>query len=324
VHGIVAHLGLMHSSRVRQVERIKAFIDAEVPKNERLVLAGDFNDWGEKLDAPMRAMGLSAPTPTVPRRCAPFPSLVAGLRAGPPSTRRGFRCTSQVRAARQHLGAHVGPLPAWRARDRLMRGTRRPGDPPAQAEKRRRSNRCRRIVRARLHGGNRSLLRGGDEMFPAMLRAIAAHATRSGSPPTSSTRPARRVARRWPTRPRRGVQVRVVVDGFGSQRDDPEDPHRCYSRPGVVLACSPDPPLVGTAAAGPSCALHQKLCVSRRLRSLSSGGINNHRRPLDLVHGLRRAAPRLLPSNCAGRWSRRSSRPGAAVGHAPTSGRGCA
>src|SRR6185503_13135226 len=61
-HCIVAHLGLMHSSRVRQVERIAAFIEAEVPRNERLVLAGDFNDWGEKLDGPMRAMGLARAT----------------------------------------------------------------------------------------------------------------------------------------------------------------------------------------------------------------------------------------------------------------------
>ena len=58
VHAIVAHLGLMHSGRVRQVERIASFMAAEVPAGERVVLAGDFNDWGEKLDAPMREMGI--------------------------------------------------------------------------------------------------------------------------------------------------------------------------------------------------------------------------------------------------------------------------
>jgi len=58
VHAVVAHLGLMHGSRVRQVDRIAAFIEAEVPKHEILVVAGDFNDWGNKLDAPMRARGL--------------------------------------------------------------------------------------------------------------------------------------------------------------------------------------------------------------------------------------------------------------------------
>jgi len=59
VHAIVAHLGLMHASRVRQVERIAAFVAAEVPPGERLIVAGDFNDWGERLDAPMRDCGLA-------------------------------------------------------------------------------------------------------------------------------------------------------------------------------------------------------------------------------------------------------------------------
>ncbi|HEY4066681.1 MAG TPA: endonuclease/exonuclease/phosphatase family protein [Burkholderiaceae bacterium] len=58
VHAIVAHFGLMHASRVRQVERLKAFVAAEVPAHEPLIVAGDFNDWGAKLDAPMRVLGL--------------------------------------------------------------------------------------------------------------------------------------------------------------------------------------------------------------------------------------------------------------------------
>src|SRR5206468_4299181 len=93
VHGIVAHLGLMHSSRVRQVERIKAFIAREVPKNERLVLAGDFNDWGEKLDPAMRAMGLARATPDGDAPLRTFPSLVPVFSLDRIYT-RGFRCTS--------------------------------------------------------------------------------------------------------------------------------------------------------------------------------------------------------------------------------------
>ena len=58
VHAIVAHFGLIHASRVRQVERLARFIQAEVPAHEPLIVAGDFNDWGAKLDAPMRTMGL--------------------------------------------------------------------------------------------------------------------------------------------------------------------------------------------------------------------------------------------------------------------------
>ena len=92
VHCIVAHLGLMHSSRVRQVERIAAFIAAEVPKNERLVLAGDFNDWGEKLDAPMRTIGLTRASARG-KSHPTFPSLVPVFALDRIYT-RGFRCTS--------------------------------------------------------------------------------------------------------------------------------------------------------------------------------------------------------------------------------------
>ena len=78
VHCIVAHLGLMHSSRVRQVERIAGFIAAEVPPNEHLVLAGDFNDWGNKLDGPMRDCGLrrAAVDGEVAARMNTFPSRI--------------------------------------------------------------------------------------------------------------------------------------------------------------------------------------------------------------------------------------------------------
>jgi endonuclease/exonuclease/phosphatase family metal-dependent hydrolase len=59
VHTIVAHFGLMHASRVRQVQRLAEFIEAEVPRDELLIVAGDFNDWGQKLDLPMQAFGLT-------------------------------------------------------------------------------------------------------------------------------------------------------------------------------------------------------------------------------------------------------------------------
>ena len=37
-------------------QRLKAFIEATVPADELLIVAGDFNDWGDKLDEPMRAL----------------------------------------------------------------------------------------------------------------------------------------------------------------------------------------------------------------------------------------------------------------------------
>ena len=58
VHAVVVHFGLGHRGRVRQVERLAHYIEAEVPPDAMLVVAGDFNDWGERLDAPMQALGL--------------------------------------------------------------------------------------------------------------------------------------------------------------------------------------------------------------------------------------------------------------------------
>jgi endonuclease/exonuclease/phosphatase family metal-dependent hydrolase len=58
VHCIVVHFGLSHASRVRQVQRLSQFIQTEVPADEMLVVAGDFNDWGERLDEPMQTLGL--------------------------------------------------------------------------------------------------------------------------------------------------------------------------------------------------------------------------------------------------------------------------
>ena len=59
VHAVVVHLGLVHASRMRQVQRLAQFIEREVPHDELLVVAGDFNDWGERLDGPMHDIGLA-------------------------------------------------------------------------------------------------------------------------------------------------------------------------------------------------------------------------------------------------------------------------
>ncbi|MCA3250816.1 MAG: endonuclease/exonuclease/phosphatase family protein [Pseudomonadota bacterium] len=77
VHAIVVHFGLVHASRVRQVQRLADFIAREVPRGERLVVAGDFNDWNEKLDEPMAELGLvrAADPATARSRSATFPSI---------------------------------------------------------------------------------------------------------------------------------------------------------------------------------------------------------------------------------------------------------
>ena len=58
IHVIVLHLGLIPGSRLRQVAQVQQFIEREVPKGERLVVAGDFNDWGARQRPALNAMGL--------------------------------------------------------------------------------------------------------------------------------------------------------------------------------------------------------------------------------------------------------------------------
>jgi endonuclease/exonuclease/phosphatase family metal-dependent hydrolase len=97
VHAIVAHFGLIHASRVRQVERLAAFVAAEVPKGEPLIVAGDFNDWGVKLDAPMHAMGLrrAAVPGDAPARFNTFPSRMPVFSMDRVYV-RGLRCLSSA------------------------------------------------------------------------------------------------------------------------------------------------------------------------------------------------------------------------------------
>ena len=93
VHAVVAHFGLIHASRVRQVERLAAFIDAEVPPDVPLLVAGDFNDWGGKLDGPMRGIGLQRAAVGAERAQRTFPSAVP-LFAMDRVYTRGMHCLS--------------------------------------------------------------------------------------------------------------------------------------------------------------------------------------------------------------------------------------
>jgi endonuclease/exonuclease/phosphatase family metal-dependent hydrolase len=91
VHVIVAHFGLIHSSRVRQVERLAEYLEAEVPGEAHVMVAGDFNDWGERLDGPMRGIGLKRAQTSIPART--FPSRVP-LFTLDRIYMRGFSCIS--------------------------------------------------------------------------------------------------------------------------------------------------------------------------------------------------------------------------------------
>ncbi len=119
VHAVVVHLGLMHTSRLRQVQRMANFVEQHVGNDEPLIVAGDFNDWGEQLDSAMTAMGLmraQAPTSSLAPRT--FPSRFPVWALDRIYTRR-FRCM-QVRAFRgrpwRHMSDHL-PLLAQLALD---------------------------------------------------------------------------------------------------------------------------------------------------------------------------------------------------------------
>ncbi|QNK75574.1 endonuclease/exonuclease/phosphatase family protein [Variovorax sp. PAMC28562] len=58
VHAIVVHLGLIKGSRVRQIVRLREFIEREISPDEAVIVAGDFNDWGARMRVAMNAMGL--------------------------------------------------------------------------------------------------------------------------------------------------------------------------------------------------------------------------------------------------------------------------
>lgn len=58
VHAIVVHLGLIPGSRVRQIGLLERFIDREVPCGAPLVVAGDFNDWGQQIRHMLAGLGL--------------------------------------------------------------------------------------------------------------------------------------------------------------------------------------------------------------------------------------------------------------------------
>jgi endonuclease/exonuclease/phosphatase family metal-dependent hydrolase len=68
VHCFVVHLGLFAHSRDRQVEALVERIGAHVPDGAPLLVAGDFNDWGNTL-APMfvRQLGLTEVFAHAPR-----------------------------------------------------------------------------------------------------------------------------------------------------------------------------------------------------------------------------------------------------------------
>lgn len=71
LHVVVVHLGLIKASRSRQVERLLRFVEREVPPSEALVVAGDFNDWGDHVSRALLAANLKS---FMPGTKATFPA----------------------------------------------------------------------------------------------------------------------------------------------------------------------------------------------------------------------------------------------------------
>jgi len=145
----------------------------------------------------------------------------------------------------------------------------------------------RMIPRAVFTGGNRvSLLRGGDELFPAMLRAIAEarHEIWLATYIFHTDPSALRIATALGEAARRGVLVRVVVDGFGTRSTLP------VIRPMLVAAgvglevFRPIDRWWNWLQPGQLRRLHQKLCAIDGDVAFV-GGINLIDDRLDISHG---------------------------------------
>jgi endonuclease/exonuclease/phosphatase family metal-dependent hydrolase len=54
IHLICLHLGLVKVSRLRQARFVTDFVQQEIPAGVPLILAGDFNDWQQRVDLELR------------------------------------------------------------------------------------------------------------------------------------------------------------------------------------------------------------------------------------------------------------------------------
>jgi cardiolipin synthase len=144
-------------------------------------------------------------------------------------------------------------------------------------------------------GGNRvTLLRGGDELFPAMVQAIdaAQESIWLANYLTGTGGQADRVFDALARAARRGVAVQVVMDGVGS-REVPEAFWQGLRSQGIQLAIYR--PVAGLLSALNSRnwrRMHLKLCVADEDLAFV-GGINLIDDHNDLTHGWTSGPPRL-------------------------------
>ena len=143
------------------------------------------------------------------------------------------------------------------------------------------------LPRPFFQGGHElTLLSGGDALFPAMERAIdaAQHDIWLATYIFHDDSAAERVAQALARAARRGVRVRVVVDGFGSKATLPHL-QEWMAPAGVALAVfRPLDRWWNWLQPGQLRRLHQKLCVVDGLTGFV-GGINIIDDRVDLNHG---------------------------------------
>jgi endonuclease/exonuclease/phosphatase family metal-dependent hydrolase len=95
IHVVVVHLGLIHASRVRQAERLAQLVAQQIPPQAKVVVAGDFNDWNEKLDGILESVGLQRAALPDAARVPTYPSLIPVLALDRVYT-RGLTCQSMM------------------------------------------------------------------------------------------------------------------------------------------------------------------------------------------------------------------------------------
>lgn len=145
----------------------------------------------------------------------------------------------------------------------------------------------RMVPRAVFTGNNEvCLLRGGDELFPAMRQAIAEaeHEVWVATYIFNNDPAALSIAQSLADASRRGVQVRVVIDGFGSRATASDVSNiLCEAKVGVAIF-RPIHRWWNWLQPGQLRRLHQKLCVVDGKIGFV-GGINMIDDRLDLGHG---------------------------------------
>lgn len=65
LHALVIHLGLFHGGRTRQAQHLIHYIHHQIPREDPLVMAGDFNDWRNLLVRDFRRAGLVDASPAL-------------------------------------------------------------------------------------------------------------------------------------------------------------------------------------------------------------------------------------------------------------------